>query len=187
MHPRKKQIIDTAARLFRQRGYSAVTMRDLADAMGMKAASLYNHISSKQEILTHLVIGTAEQFTQAMRHIRVQQVSAPEKIKKIIQHHIDLTLENPGAMAALNTDWMHLEEQLPYFLEMRNNYESHFRNILLEGMQAGEIHSYNPEIILFSLLSTLRNLYLWYSKKDHIEVGVLRSELPDILLEGLVV
>ena len=51
---RKDEIIKTAAKLFKEKGYSAVTMRDIATAMGMKAASLYNHIKSKQEILKEI-------------------------------------------------------------------------------------------------------------------------------------
>ena len=51
---RKEEIVKTAAKLFKEKGYSAVTMRDLATAMGIKAASLYNHINSKQEILKEM-------------------------------------------------------------------------------------------------------------------------------------
>ena len=47
---RKTEIITVAAQLFKEKGYSAVTMRDIAQAMNIKAASLYNHIKSKQEI-----------------------------------------------------------------------------------------------------------------------------------------
>ena len=53
---RKAEILSVAAKLFRERGYSAVSMRDLAQALDIKAASLYNHITSKQEILVLIVI-----------------------------------------------------------------------------------------------------------------------------------
>ncbi|NND10648.1 MAG: helix-turn-helix transcriptional regulator, partial [Flavobacteriaceae bacterium] len=63
---RKQEIINTSAKLFKEKGFSAVTMRDLAQAMGIKAASLYNHINSKQEILTNIIISIAEEFTKGM-------------------------------------------------------------------------------------------------------------------------
>ena len=53
---RKTEIISVAAKLFKEKGYSAVTMRDIAQAMDIKAASLYNHIKSKQEILVLIII-----------------------------------------------------------------------------------------------------------------------------------
>ena len=66
---RKEEIIKSAAQLFLERGYSAVTMRDLAKELGIKAASLYNHISSKHEILESLIISVAEEFTVGMNQI----------------------------------------------------------------------------------------------------------------------
>ena len=50
---RKSEIINVSAKLFRQKGYSAVTMRDIATVLDIKAASLYNHIKSKQEICSN--------------------------------------------------------------------------------------------------------------------------------------
>ena len=57
---RKTEIINIAAKLFKEKGYSAVTVRDIANAMNIKAASLYNHIKSKQEILVLIIINIAE-------------------------------------------------------------------------------------------------------------------------------
>ena len=81
---------------------------------------------------------------------------------------MQITAENPAKMAAMNNDWMHLEEKLDYYLSLRKNYEQSFRNILLDGIKSGEIANSNPEIILFSILSTLRSLYLWMPKKEDV-------------------
>ncbi|WP_339614539.1 helix-turn-helix domain-containing protein, partial [uncultured Winogradskyella sp.] len=67
---RKEEIVRVAAKLFKEKGYSAVTMRDLATAMGIKAASLYNHINSKQDILNAIIISLAEEFTEGMKLIQ---------------------------------------------------------------------------------------------------------------------
>ncbi len=182
---RKKEILSKAAKLFKKRGYSAVTMRDLADVLNIKAASLYNHISSKQEILSTIIIDIAEAFTQRMEHIKMEPVSTIEKLKKIIELHIDLTVKNPEAMACLNNDWMHLEEKLPYFVKMREDYEENFRAILKEGIAQGEIAKRDPEIMLFSLLSTLRTLYIWYTKKDGVDAKTLKEQMPDTLINGI--
>ena len=56
---RKTEIRNVSATLFKEKGYSAVTMRDIAQAMDIKAASLYNHIKSKQEILVLIIIEIA--------------------------------------------------------------------------------------------------------------------------------
>ncbi|MFT5751944.1 MAG: AcrR family transcriptional regulator [Flavobacteriales bacterium] len=183
---RKSEIIHVAARLFRERGYSAVTMRDLATDLGIKAASLYNHITSKQQILSEIILVIAEEFTDGIEEIAAMDADATVKLKKVVAQHISLTSENPFGMAALNNDWMHLEDKLEYYQQLRNQYEKRFREIVLAGQQAGELKGVSHEILLFSILSTLRNLYLWIPKKEDLKKDKLIEDLSEILLQGVV-
>ncbi len=182
---RRDEIINTATKLFKEKGYSAVTMRDLATAMGMKAASLYNHINSKQEILKAIIISLAEEFTQGMDVIKKLDEKAIEKLKMIVALHVDITTRNPYGMASLNNDWMHLEEQLVYYLKLRESYEQDFVEIIKNGIASNEVVNKNPEVIMFSILSTLRSLYLWIPKKEEIDSKVLAENLSDLLINGI--
>lgn len=182
---RKEQIVNTAAKLFKEKGYSAVTMRDLAAEMGIKAASLYNHISSKQDILKEIIISLAEEFTQGMSEIKSSKFDALTKLKEIISLHVSITSNNTYGMASLNNDWMHLEEQLDYYFELRHNYEDNFREILKEGVDSEVIVNMNIETMLFSILSTLRSLYLWIPKKEDLNTTQLANELSQVLISGI--
>ena len=184
---RKTEIINVAAKLFKEKGYSAVTMRDIAQAMDIKAASLYNHIKSKQEILVLIIIEIAEEFTNVINQIVSSQVSSIQKIENVIQLHIDITLRNADALACLNNDWMHLaDKELTYFIKMREEYEENFRIIIKQGIANKEIKHLNVEVIIFSTLSTLRTLYLWYGKKKTIKPEVLKANMIQVLLNGIV-
>ncbi len=184
---RKTEIINVAAKLFKEKGYSAVTMRDIAHAMDIKAASLYNHIKSKQEILVLIIINIAEEFTSVINTIVNSDDATIQKIEKVIQLHIDITLRNADALACLNNDWMHLtDEDLSYFIKMREDYEENFRTIIKKGILDGDIKNINLEVIIFSTLSTLRTLYLWYGKKKSPNPSVLKSNMIEVLLNGLV-
>ncbi len=184
---RKEEIVRAASILFKEKGYSAVTMRDLAKAMGIKAASLYNHIQSKQEILSTIIIDLAEEFTSGMNKIVSSNKNATQKLENIIDLHIDVTLRNSDGLASLNNDWMHLEEEnLQYFEKMRHDYEENFRNIVKQGVDQEEIRSFNIEIIVFSTLSTLRTLYLWYPKQKNIDAGILKRDMVSVLLKGII-
>ena len=184
---RKTEIVTIAATLFKEKGYSAVTMRDIAQAMNIKAASLYNHIRSKHEILVLIIIAIAEEYTQTISDIVASDDTAIEKLEKVIQLHIDITVRNPDALASLNNDWMHLPTtELAYFLKMREEYEEMFRSIVKKGILSGELKNYNPEVIIFSMLSTLRTLYLWYGKKKDFAPAVLKANLREIMLNGIV-
>jgi len=184
---RKTEIINVAAQLFKEKGYSAVTMRDIAQAMDIKAASLYNHIKSKQEILVLIIIDIAEEFTSVMNEIVTSNVTSIQKIEKVIELHVNITLRNPDNLACLNNDWMHLEDSdLQYFIKMRSDYEENFRIIVKSGIQNNEIKNLNPEVIVFSTLSTLRTLYLWYNKYKALNEKILKKDLSSILLQGIV-
>lgn len=182
---RKQEIIRVAAQLFKEKGYSAVTMRDLATAMGMKAASLYNHISSKQEILKVIVISIAEDFTNGMQTIKDSNDSNITKLKKVVALHVDISSQNINGIAALNNDWMHLEDQLEYYLKLRNEYEANFLSIIEQGITKKEIKASNPEVVVFSMLSTLRSLYLWIPKKMELNSKELTKSLIEVLIDGI--
>ena len=184
---RKSEIVNISATLFKEKGYSAVTMRDIAQAMNIKAASLYNHIRSKHEILILIIIAIAEEYTHTISDIVDSEDNAVDKLKKVIQLHIDITVRNPEALASLNNDWMHLPKpELAYFLKMREQYEEMFRSIVKKGIADGELKNHNPEVIIFSMLSTLRTLYLWYGKKRDFNAKVLKDNLSEILLHGII-
>ncbi|WP_299338206.1 TetR/AcrR family transcriptional regulator [uncultured Psychroserpens sp.] len=182
---RKDEIINTAAKLFKEKGYSAVTMRDLATAMGMKAASLYNHINSKQDLLKAIIISIAEEFTNGMTTIINSEMSNISKLKRVVTLHVDITANNTNGMASLNNDWMHLEDQLEYYLQLRDDYENNFLQIIKEGILASEIKQSNPEVIMFSMLSTLRSLYLWIPKKEDLNANDLAQSLSEVLIDGI--
>lgn len=183
---RKLEIITIAAQLFKEKGYSAVTMRDIAQAMNIKAASLYNHIKSKQEILVLIIIEIAEEFTHVMNDIVASKTTVVNKIERVIQLHITITLRNADALACLNNDWMHLtDDELKYFVKMREEYEENFRKIISEGVLGGEIKNINQEVVVFSILSTLRTMYLWYDKTKALDAQTLQNTIATVFLEGV--
>lgn len=184
---RQNEIATVAARLFRQKGYAAVSMRDIAAAMQIKAASLYNHITSKQDVLALVLMDLAASFTQGITAIDAADIAVSEKLSRIIKLHIDLTIQNPHAMASLNNDWMHLApEALERFTEQRDFYEETLRRIIRSGIEERIIHPLNEDLIVFSLLSTLRTLYLWYGRKSNLSEQKLRVDLTAALLNGIV-
>lgn len=184
---RKQEIISVASQLIKEKGYNAVSMRDIAVAMDMKAASLYNHIKGKQEILSTLLLDVAHEFTNGMNLIVAENTTAIEKITKIIEIHIDITVTYSENIAALNNDWMHLEgSALQQVVNMREAYEDNFRRIIKKGIAEGEIQPKHPEVILFSILSTLRTLYLWSEKRGKMDVNILKKDMVSVLIKGII-
>jgi len=164
----------------------ATSMRDIARDMGMEAASLYNHINSKQELLEDLLMGMAGAFTKGMQDIMVRDISPRHKLAALIDLHVQLTIEETDAVSLIPNEWIHLKEpQQKNFLKLRNKYEKAFKSIISAGIDEGEIKPMNVDVALFSILSTLRWLYSWYSK-NKMDPSALHDELKNNLLHGLI-
>src|SRR5690625_4516430 len=126
---RKLEILRHAARLFREKGYRAVSMRDLADALDIKASSLYNHIQSKEEILSSIILEVAEEYAKGMQRIQDENISSIDKLKKLITLHIQIASKNSNGMTIVQKDSMHLEKDLAYYKQLRSDYESNLHQL----------------------------------------------------------
>lgn len=182
----KNEIIIVSEALIKEKGYAGVSMRDIAKEIGVKASSLYNHIPSKQAILAEIILHLAEDFTSQIQHVANQPISSLDKLKQIIEHHVDLSLHYPHKLALLNNEWMHLEgKSLGDFKAMRNLYEEQLRQIINQGKMNHELKVLHTELILYSMLSTLRNLNIWIKKRGAIPANQLKKELQEVLLNGI--
>jgi len=121
---RKEQIEQTATALFKNRGFSATSMRDLANQLGIEAASIYSHIKSKEEILQRVCFRMANEFFEAIDQADVRNASASERLQAAITAHVKVLTKNTEASAVFLHEWRHLSE--PHhaeFLALRNRYE----------------------------------------------------------------
>ena len=94
---RKSEIRLTAKKLFKERGYAATSMRDLAKEVGIEAASLYNHLSSKEELLNEMCFDIADQFFLAFNAAILEEKNPSKKLKAAIKAHIGVIANNLDA------------------------------------------------------------------------------------------
>jgi len=185
----KKEIIkEKASYLFRKKGYAATSMQDIALAVDMKAASLYNHIKSKQEILQDLLMSIASAFTDGMIEIEQSSLNPLQKLEALVGLHVNLTMANSDSIALITGEWVHLSEpELNSYIKQRNKYEKKFLKILNQCQSSGHIDANtNIELALFSILSSLHWLYSWHHKHKNISKVELEHQLKSILLRGLI-
>jgi AcrR family transcriptional regulator len=132
-------------------------MKDIASEVGVEAASLYNHIKSKQEILQELLLDIANQFLKGITEIEESNYREDEKLKKTIGSHIRTASENFNVSAL---DWKHLEGfALDDFVRIRKAYVAIFKSMIIDAIEANYIKQINPDLSLNIILSSLRWMY----------------------------
>lgn len=183
----KKQIIlEAAARLFRDKGYMATSMRDLAQAVDLKASSLYNHISGKEEILREICFKHAGRFHQELKVIEEKEEFADAKVRALIRLHIQVATEDITSITAFNDEWRHLTEpHLSEFIALRREYEHRFRAIIESGIRSGSFKAVNANIALYTIFSAVRWVYDWYQPGKSLSVSQLEEQIAGLLLDGL--
>src|ERR1700682_4894352 len=90
---KKDIIIEKASKLFREKGFGAASMRDLAEHVGVEAASLYNHIQSKSEILQAICFKVANEFISHLDAVEASSASTLIKMETIVRFHIRMMLD----------------------------------------------------------------------------------------------
>ncbi len=183
---RLEQIITTAERLFRERGYLATSVRDIGEAVGMRGASLYHHIGGKEDLLWTIADRAARQFLAALQPILAEPEPAPAKLRRAVVAHVGVITRNLDAAAVYLNEWRHLNpERRAAFLCQRDEYENGFRAIVAEGHQAGHFAGVDEKFAARFVLSALNWTHQWYRPDGPLSPDEIGQLLADLVLNGL--
>lgn len=183
---RKAQIEEKATTLFREKGYAATSMRDLAQVLGIEAASLYSHIKSKEQILQKICFRMADEFFDAWKEVEMANESFAQQMEKAAIAHVKVITTNTDASAVFFNEWRHLSE--PYltdFLQLRDDYEGRFISIIEKGIEAGEFQSVDAKFMMLAILSSLNWTHNWYKPGKTLKPEEVAKKLSNLILNGL--
>lgn len=181
---KQKKILDVAVQLFKEKGYMGSSVRDLATKLNIKAASLYAHIRSKEEILEWICFGIANEFFAQLQDIKNTNLPPKDKLNLFIDKHLSVVLENRDVTHIYSNEWKHLDGRLPEFIEMRKNYQLEVEQLLLEIYKAENWELKSPTFTTRFILHTLNNSYFWFKRNTESSVDI-KEEIRDKILFGL--
>jgi AcrR family transcriptional regulator len=185
--PQQRQLIlDEAAHLFKERGFGSSSMRDLGARVGLDAASMYNHIKSKDEILEIICFQVSDTYIAQLTEVEQMAATYLEKITELLRRHVRLMTKDGAAVSVANNEWKALTEpRLTEFKQARKRYEKGFAALIEQGIAAGELQAVNVSVALFTLLSAVRWVELWYRPSRSLSAAELEADLITMLLDGL--
>ena len=183
---RKEVIIEKTTQLFLEKGLAAASMRDLAENVGVEAASLYNHIQSKSEILQEICFKVANTFITHLEQVEASQTTAIGKMEILIRFHIRMMLDEYESIYISDHEWRHLPEPyLSNFLNQRRQYRKRLGAIIEQGVQTGEMKQIEPYVATLTILSAISGIESWHRSRKTISEKDMEENMVKFLVEGL--
>jgi AcrR family transcriptional regulator len=185
--PRREQILDSASRLFSERGYHATSMRDLAGELGMQGGSLYAHITGKEELLVEIVSHASRQFDEALFPLRALDMGAEEKLREAMHRHIRVVADNMDSATVFFHEWKHLSPQAyAHVVKWRDTIDRFYRDLVQEGIEEGAFRAtLDPRMTAHLILSAVNWAYTWYRPGGPMTPRDVADQYADMLLSGL--
>jgi AcrR family transcriptional regulator len=161
-------------------------MRDLAEHVGVEAASLYNHIQSKSEILQTICFKVANEFMTNLEAVEASHQPTLKKMEAIIRLHIRMMLDQYEFVYIADHEWRHLPEPyLSNFLNQRRNYRKRLGDIVEDGVAKGEMKAIEPYTAVLVILSAISGIDSWQRSRKSTSAEALETNMVKFLIEGL--
>jgi len=183
---KKDLIIRKASAMFREKGFPATSMRDLAEAVGLEAASLYNHIQSKSEILQEIVFRIANDCNVNLEGLDGSLVTNIKKIESLLRFHGQMMLNRFDDYCVMINEWIHLPEPyLTNFTTQRRNYVQKMEAIIAAGITNKEMKPVMPYVAMLTILSSVRGLEFWHRSGKKVTPEEIEDNMVNHLINGL--
>jgi AcrR family transcriptional regulator len=188
---RRQAIEDVASDLFRERGYAATSIRDIAKALSMQGASLYAHVTSKEDVLFAIVDRAASRFEaaadRAEQEAEGRRPGDPaEALAALVRAHLEVLTADVDEAGVFVHEWRALGPELRLsILARRDAYERRFRRHIEAGMAIGVFAMTDPAIAAGAILSALNGVAAWYDPNGRLPAMRIADHLVDLSLRML--
>lgn len=161
---RKQAIINTAARLFHQKGYSTTSLDDVSKGLGITKPALYHYVKNKDELLTIIYTQAFDKIFKNTREISTMALPPDEKLRRIVRHHITNIIMKDLSMFSV---FFSEESQLPKkdfhkIREEKRRYTAIFETIINDGINEGRFKKVNPKLQAYAIIGMCNWVYKWY-------------------------
>jgi TetR/AcrR family transcriptional regulator, cholesterol catabolism regulator len=176
-----------ATRLFGERTYPVVGIRDISDAVGILPGSLYVHISSKDELLRRIVEQGIQNYLDVIEPIAVYTAPAPDRLRSAIKAYVTVLHGTLEQTKVAFDQWHYLQgESRARVVAMRLAYEKLFFDIVCDGIDAKQFRpQQHLRVAVLMTLGMLNSLSDWYLPDGPLSPAEIGELLADSALLGL--
>lgn len=185
--PRRLQIEEAASALFRERGYAATSVRDIAQALNLQGGSLYAHMASKEDILWSIVTRAADRFNSEVGPVAARTGASPaDRLVDMIRAHVGVVTSIQKDAAVFLHEWRFLSPARREEMQSRRDaYEALFRDVIEQGINEGEFRDVDVRTSAMAILSALNGIPTWYRPTGTLTAVEIADKHADMFLHAL--
>ena len=156
-------VLDAACLLFAERGYHGTSMRDIAEALGVRAPSLYKHVASKQDILYAIMDKAMDRAINALDKSLAGVDEVSEQLRRATESLVLDFLRFPAEVTVCNTEVRSLDPRHRLaIVAKRDDYGGRVRAIIERGCRSGQFTTRTPQIAAFAVLEMGNSAKSWF-------------------------
>jgi AcrR family transcriptional regulator len=182
-----ERIYAEAVRIFKQKGYHATSVQDIAEAVGLQKGSLYHYISSKEELLFKIFERGTGALTKRLQEIIASDVSPADKLRLAMGAHVTALCEQLDTYTVYLTERRTLAGRIQ--TKVRAEAERHARlleQVLQEGVRSGDFAPVDTKMAAHAILGMCNWMYQWYSPNGRLSPNEIADIFADLVLKGLI-
>jgi AcrR family transcriptional regulator len=181
---RRAEITAAAARFFAEHGYHTVGMREIAEAVGMRGASLYNHFSSKEEVLYAIALGITKVPVDEHIPLLDAEGSPATRLAALLRAHIrNLAEHRVEHLVGLRELAALTPEHRTEITDHRRYYQRRVRDVVAAGVRSGEFAVDSPSRAAVAILDMVNGIS-WWLRPDH-DLDELVESYVGFALDGI--
>jgi len=182
----RDDILDAAAQIFRKKGFHGASMADIAETVNLQKASLYHHVSSKQEILLALLDRALEMLIEQIGAVSSQTLPADEKLTLMIRAYLVSLAKNSDLSSVLLFEHRSLDpKQHNRHVPKRDRFESLWRVTVEQGVRDGLFTCADPALAVRALMGALNWTITWYHPEGPKSIEHIADQYAALFLDGL--
>ena len=182
----RDDILQSAAQVFRQKGFHGASMADIAEAVQLQKASLYHHFGSKQEILLELLDRALEMVTERMAEVMAREISTDEKLRLAMRVYLKTLSEQGDLVSVLLLEFRSLDpEFFARHTPNRDRFERMWRDLIQQGVDEGAFRCDSVSMASRGLLGAMNWTVTWYRRDGPMTMEQIADSFADLFLSGL--
>jgi AcrR family transcriptional regulator len=180
---RRADLIRAAGHLFREKGYDATTIRDIAAAVGMRSGSPFYHFRSKQEMLKAVVLEGMLSALATIEAVAARRLGPRETFQALIRAHLDIILRSGGDFApVLLHEWRSLsDESRAEIVATKDRYEGIWQKALKDLKKAGFIRD-DSSLARLLIFGSINWTAQWYRPDGKLSIDQLAKRTAEFFL-----